>query len=275
MWPSFSFSADAEKPKIVSLDYCSDQFVLYLADKEQILALSKASEDIISYYRDRAKGIPKTNSSIEEVIMLKPEVAVQTYNAATHMGEMTKRTGISLISTYYGSDPETVYKNIMMVGKAVDQKERALEFNQNYKKRLEAIKNVPRSTLKVAYITPSGTIAGVGTSVDDIIKLAGFTSYAEVKGFNGWLSLPVENLVMDPPDIFITGYFEEGAVTQSNWSLSRHDYLFEMMEKIPTINIPSSMMSCNGLFIVNAAERIRDDVIKVGLISQADGVSNE
>ncbi|MDG1857604.1 MAG: hypothetical protein P8I94_00790, partial [Emcibacteraceae bacterium] len=38
LWPSFSFSADAEKPKIVSLDYCSDQFVLYLADKEQILA---------------------------------------------------------------------------------------------------------------------------------------------------------------------------------------------------------------------------------------------
>lgn len=31
-------------PTIVSLDYCADQFVLALADREQILALSKDAE---------------------------------------------------------------------------------------------------------------------------------------------------------------------------------------------------------------------------------------
>jgi iron complex transport system substrate-binding protein len=268
-WPSFSISAEIkdEKPNIVSLDFCSDQFVLYLADKEQITAISKAAEDIYSFYRERAIGIPKTSSTIEEVIMLNPDIVVQAYSSAAHMDEMTERTGGSLITTQFGSDPDTVYKNMSMVGKSIGQEDRAIEFNQNYKRRLKEIKNKPRSELKIAYITPSGTTAGVGTSVDDIIKLAGFKSYAEAHGLNGWLSLPVENLVMDPPDIFITGYFEEGAVTQSSWSLARHDYLFKMMKTIPTINIPSSYMSCNGLFIVDAAERIRIDAAEKGILS--------
>lgn len=272
-WPSFSFAAEKEneKPKIVSLDFCSDQFVLYLADKEQIIAVSKAAEDIYSFYRERAIGIPKINSTIEEVIMLNPDVVVQTYSSAAHMGEMTERTGISLITTQFGSDPDTVYKNMSMVGKSIGQEGRALEFNQNYERRLKEIKNKPQNKLKIAYITPSGTTAGIGTSVDDIIKLAGFESYAEAHGFSGWLSLPVESFVMDPPDIFITGYFEEGAVTQSSWSLARHDYLFKMMETIPTIHIPSSYMSCNGLFIVDAAERIRADAVGKGILSNESG----
>ncbi|MBT5187888.1 MAG: ABC transporter substrate-binding protein [Kordiimonadaceae bacterium] len=258
--PSPSFPADktqSQLPRIVSLDYCSDQFVLMLADRDQIIAVSDAAEDIYSFYRDLAKGLPNSKSSIEEVIMLKPDVAVQTYSAAAHMAEMTKRTNIKLVATKYGSDPETVYENITMVGKALGQVPRADEFNKSYSERLLALKNQPHSSLKIAFITPSGTTAGVGTNVDDIIKLAGFESYAEANGFMGWLSLPIENLILDPPDMFITGFFEKGAVTQSNWSLSRHDYLFEMMNEIPTINLPGSMMSCNGLFNIDAAELIR------------------
>jgi len=270
--PSLSFSNEIKnKPTIVSLDYCSDQFVLSLADREQIVAVSKSAEDIFSYYRGRAKGIAKTHSSIEEVIMINPDVAVQTYSAAAHMGEMTKRTGISLVSTDFGSDPNTVYKNIMKVGKAIGQEERARNFNQSYAERLKTLKNTPRNQLKIAYITPSGTTAGVGTSVDDIIMLSGFESYAQAHNLNGWLSLPLENLIMDSPDLFITGFFEKGAVTQSSWSISRHDYLFKMMKEIPTINLPSSYMSCNGLFTIDAAERIRSDAIELGVISMEDG----
>lgn len=276
--PSQSFSenqSNNNKPSVVSLDYCADQFVLLLADKEQILALSKASEDIYSFYRTRAKGIPKTQSTIEEVIMLKPDIALQTYRAAAHMGEMTSRSDIGLFTTHYGSDPETVYRNIELVGNTLKQENKAKEFINQYKKRFEELASKKKENLKIAYVTPSGITAGVGTSVNDIIKLSGFQSYAAAHGLNGWQSLPVELLVMDPPDMFITGYFEKGAVTQSRWSLSRHDQIFEMMQKIPTTNIPSSFMSCNGLFIVDAAERIRKDAITMGILNEAELENNE
>ena len=249
--------------------------MLLLADRKQILALSKASEDIYSFYRARAKGIPKTESTIEEVIMLKPDIALQTYRAAAHMREMTSRSDIGLFTTHYGSDPETVYKNIELVGNTLNQNLRAKGFIELYKKRYAALKKKPRKNLKIAYVTPSGTTAGVGTSVDDIIKLSGFQSYAAAHGLNGWQSLPVELLVMDPPDMFITGYFEDGAVTQSRWSISRHDQIFKMMQNTPTTNIPSSLMSCSGLFLVDAAERIRKDAANMGIITEAEWGTNE
>lgn len=273
-WSFPSHSTDKNLPNVLSLDYCADQFVLMLSDREQIVAVSKAAEDVYSFYRERAKGIRKTNSTIEEVVMIKPDYAVQTYTAAAHMGEITERSGISLIATTYGSDPETVYKNIEMIGKALNQQKRAIEFNNNYKNRLDKLEETAKSKLRLAYITPSGLTAGKGTSVDDVIKLSGFENYAVVKGYNGWVDLPLENLILDPPDAFITSFFERDAVTQSRWSLSRHDFLFKMMNEIPTINLPSTHMSCNGLFLVDAAELIRKEATAANLIDHAPELLN-
>lgn len=257
LFPISALSEGHDFPNVVSLDYCADQYVLLLSDRKQIIAVSKAAEDVYSFYRDRAKGLSKTDSSIEEVIMLKPDLAIQTYQAAAHMDEMTARSDILLIQTQYGSDPETVQKNIQTVGKAIGQTERAEEFVKSYKNRLRVLQVEPSKKLRIAYITPSGITAGKGTSVDDIINMSGFENYLEKYKLNGWTSIPLELLISDPPDIFMTSFFERDAVTQSRWSLSRHDFLFKMMEEIPTITIPSTMMSCGGLFHVNAAELIR------------------
>ncbi len=258
-WSFPAPSAGKNLPSVLSLDYCADQYVLLLSDRAQITAVSKAAEDIYSFYRDRAKGLSKTDSTIEEVIMLKPDFAVQTYRSAAHMDEMTARSNITLIATHYGSDPDTVQKNIEMVGKAVGEEERASDFIANYTNRLEALGIEPKEKLRLAYITPSGITAGSGTSVDDIIKMAGYENYTESHGFNGWVNIPLELLIADPPDIFITSFFERDAVTQSRWSLARHDFLYKMMAELPTINIPSTLMSCGGLFHVNAAEIIRNE----------------
>lgn len=270
-FPSFS-SDEKSQPSVISLDYCADQFVLLLSDRSQVMAVSKAAEDVFSFYRDRAKGIPKTDGTIEEIIMSKPDLAVQTFSSAAHMDEMTERSNIALIATLYGSDPETVYKNISVVGEALNQNERAQEFNKKYKTRLASLKNKPKNQIRLAYLTPGGVTAGAGTSVDDIITLSGFKNYATDHGYTGWVNLPLENLIMDPPDAFITSFFERDAVTQSRWSLSRHGFLFKMMESIPTIDIPSTFMSCNGLFLVDAAERVRQEAQSYDLLNEIEEV---
>ena len=49
--------ADAPR-RIVSLDYCADQYVLKFADREDILALSPDAGKRFSYMRAAAEGIP-------------------------------------------------------------------------------------------------------------------------------------------------------------------------------------------------------------------------
>ena len=266
-WP-FPATADQHNSTVASLDYCADQFVLLLGDRDQIISVSNTAEENFSFYRERAQGIPKNKSSIEEIIMIAPDIAVQTYTAAARMGEMTERSEITLFTTAYGSDPETVAKNITALGDLIGQSDRAQEFSKKYLSRLSKLKSNPQLDKTMAYITPGGVTAGDGTSVDDIIKLAGFKNYATENGYKGWVNIPIENLVLDPPDLFITSFYDRTTSVMSNWSLSRHNYLKDMMETTPTINLPSSHMSCNGLFLVDAAELIREGAEEFNLMDE-------
>ena len=55
---------DVDHPqRIVSLDYCADQYVLKLADEEQILAISPDAVKDFSYMREAAAGVPTVPGS--------------------------------------------------------------------------------------------------------------------------------------------------------------------------------------------------------------------
>lgn len=259
-------NAQAKLPTVMSLDYCSDQYVLSLADRNQIIALSAAAEDIYSYHRERAKGLPKSRSSIAEVVAAGPDIAVQTYSAAARMGEITEKAGVQLLNTTYGRDADTMFTNLSMIAKAIGQNEKAATLIHEYKMRLEQILNNPGSNLTIAYVTPSGFTAGADTFVDDIIRLSGFKTYASTRNYHGWLELPLEDIIIDPPDIIITSFFDSNMDNQSRWSLSRHNYLLKMMEDKPTIHLPGALMACDGLFLIEAAEQIRAKAAELGII---------
>ena len=72
-------AAEPVRPTVVSLDYCADQYVLALADREQILAVSKDAERMFSLLREKAAGIPKVRAAAEDVVALAPDVVVRSW----------------------------------------------------------------------------------------------------------------------------------------------------------------------------------------------------
>ena len=73
-------AAPPNAPKrIVSLDYCADQFVLGIADRSQIAALSYGADKDDSYYRGRALGLGRTRGSLEETLALQPDLIVRNW----------------------------------------------------------------------------------------------------------------------------------------------------------------------------------------------------
>ena len=71
---------DSSEPiRVVSLDYCADQFLLKLADPEQILALSPDAGAGFSYLREEAQGSPTVRPRAEDLIALSPDLAIRSY----------------------------------------------------------------------------------------------------------------------------------------------------------------------------------------------------
>ena len=254
--------------EIVSLDYCADQYVLALADRDQILALSQDADKSHSFHKERALGLPKFHSTMAEVITLQPDVAVQSWRVTTRIKDMIARIGTKLVIPKYGSDPEIVIENVRLAGQFFGQEKRAAALIDGYRTRLSHLRSASKSPLRAAYVTPSGFTAGTGTFVDEIIQLAGFSSYAASRNLVSWQALPMEDLLIDPPDLFIASFFDTSLATQSGWSIARHDRLYRMLRDIPTIYLPGRYLSCNGLFLVDAAERIRSDALKQNILSQ-------
>ncbi len=253
------------EPKAVSLDYCADQFLLSLADREQIMALSRDAVESHSFYRDRARGLPLFRATSEEVLHMSPDIVMRSWGGLD-MLPLLARTDIPVISAGYGAGPEALYDNIRLFGAALLQRDRAQTMIRAHQQRWSALKaktSAGGPELRAAYFAPGGITAGADTFVNDIIKMAGLASVAEEFGLTGWQTLPLENLIQNPPDIIIGSFFNQKNIHVSNWSLTRHNRIRQMIDNIPTIMVPGRYLSCNGIFSVDAAEYIQNELQKI------------
>lgn len=262
-----------DKPRAVSLDYCADQFILSLADRDQIMALTTDAIVNHSFFRDRARGLPLYSAVLEDVLHKKPDVVIRTWGGFK-MLPVLKRAGIPVATAGYATNDETLYQNIRLVGAALRQPKRAEKLILDHQSRKSLVRNraaqrARMNPIRVLYITPSGLTAGEDTFIDNIFILAGLTSLSQEIGLKGWQSIPLEHLIQNPPDLIIGSFFDQEQYQISNWSLARHNLITHMLTTIPTIIVPGRYLSCNGIFSVDAAEYIQQEVEKLFPIGQS------
>ena len=92
-----SASSAARLPRIVSMNVCTDQLLLTLADPEQILGLSRFSRDgWQSWAADDARRYPVLSGGAEDVLVLKPDIVVASLFDKRSTRELLKANGLHL-----------------------------------------------------------------------------------------------------------------------------------------------------------------------------------
>ena len=247
------------KPRVVSLDHCSDQYVLALADRSQILALSPAAQHEYSYMRAKAIGVPTVRSTAEEVLMLRPDKVVRQWGGGYEATGVLTRFGLPVVKIENGHSMEIMRNNLIIAGKALGQMERAQVLIDDFDARLARLKKFGATNRPAAiYITPSSSTTGGETYVDQLLNLGGVENLMAHTGRTGWIPLNLEALALSPPDLVVTGYFDLKTNHQNHWSIARHSFLRKILKNTPTVHIPSDELSCSAWFNLFAAERILD-----------------
>ncbi|NVJ99192.1 MAG: ABC transporter substrate-binding protein [Alphaproteobacteria bacterium] len=247
------------------MDFCADQLVLSFAERANIVALSEDAMGLHSFYKAKAEGLKVIRSSAEEVLMLKPDLVFRTWGRSHAIDQLYSRVNVGTFQPPFAIDYEAVLNTFTSAAEALGKAEAGKLYVQGMRERLLALQALESIPLKAVYLTPSGFTAGRGTSVDAVIHLAGLDTIAVDLGLNGWGELPLEKLVMTPPDVVIASFFEEGAVHVSNWSSGRHGVFGNLIKDLPSILVPSHLMSCGRMFTVDAAEYIRAEAERLGL----------
>ena len=249
--------AAPSEPAVVSIDYCADQYVLALADRAQIHGVSPRARQAFSYHRERAADVPVVEPVAEAILHAGPDLVVRFWGGNQRLVSMLERVGVDTVNILYGHDTETIFGNLTKVASALGRTDEASGLIADQRARIAALEARPRLNLRALYLTPSGTTGGAGTDVDGMIRLAGLENMAAELGYRGWRTVSLEELLMNPPDVFIGSFFDDADVSRSSWSPARHPRLARMMGDVRTVPVPGRFLSCSGLFSVDAAEYIR------------------
>lgn len=240
-------TAEPARPTFVSLDYCADQFVLALADRDQIIALSKDSERAFSYLRERAAGIPKVRAAAEDVIALRPDIVVRAYGGDARALALYQRFGIRTVQIGYASDVAGAADLLRTVASDLGLEERAEAILSSQPPAREPV------FAEALYVTPGGVSAGQGTMIDSIMEHAGLTN---ANTGTGWTSLPLERLVMNPPALMLTAFFGFDDDATDRWSVSHHPVMRRIMSEARVIPMNEARISCPGWFVAEEADSI-------------------
>lgn len=253
-------------PTMVSMDYCADQYLLALVDKDQIIGLSADSTSVYSFFSDQAKDIPQLSGSSEEILALKPDIVLRHWRGGPQIDALFKRASIRALTIPYASSPDEALQSLVDLGDQIGRGDRARAFADKRTAMRNKLETMPSSNLKALYVTPSGYTAGVNTSVNAIITSAGLSTVADDYSLQGWQPLPLEAIAQTKPDLIVTSYFELPRPA-SRWSLSQSPLVSQLLKNQPVINLPASMLSCNGLFDIDATAYIQSEALKLGLIA--------
>ena len=235
------------RPTVVSLDYCADQFVLALADRDQILAVSKDAGRQFSHLREKAGGIPQVRAAAEDVIALGPDLVVRSWGGDARALAFYERFGIRTVQLGYAADVQGTVDVTRAVAREIGQEARA--------EALVAAMPAPAAPTgqSALYVTPGGVSAGRGTLIGSIMAQAGL---ANANRKEGWTSLPLEQLVLAPPQTMLTAFFGFDDDATDRWSVSRHPVMQRLMQAARVIPMDESRVSCPAWFVADEAADI-------------------
>jgi iron complex transport system substrate-binding protein len=249
--PAATLVASANKPRhIVSLDYCADQFVLRLADRDQIRAVSPDAMREFSYMREAARGLAQVRSSAEDVIALNPDLVVRSYGGGHGVAGFFDHAGIPLAQLGYASDFAGVRTSIAEMAAAFGHPERGAALIAEMDARLAAAAAKPGATTAL-YMTPAGFTSGEGTLVHHMIAAAGLTNFETQPG---WRPIPLERLAREQPDLIAAAFFGDKTVHPDGWSAARHPIARRQLTDRPAIMLEGAWTACGGWFLVEAVE---------------------
>ena len=226
--------------RIVSLNVCTDQYVLALADPGQIAALSSNAHNAeLSAAARQARPFRSLRRPSEEVTAIGPDLLLgfpmgDGAVAGAPPGQW-RTLGLSTADNY-----PMVVAQIRQVAKAVGHPERGQALIARMNRDLAALPRPNRGGV-AAYYQRRGYMTGTGTLVDDLMRRAGLTNLAAKLGKPALAQIPLEEMIAARPDWLIVESGSEQVVDQGTEMLHH-----PILKDIPRIRVPQAWTVCGG-----------------------------
>jgi iron complex transport system substrate-binding protein len=257
--PGLAHAAPAPR-RIVSLNLCADQYLIALADPGQIAGLTEWARDpALSYYADRARSLPFTHRSAEEVLTLGSDLVVGAPFRTKAALKPLKAHGVKMIDLPYKDGLPGIEESIRTVAAAIGHPDRGEAMIAKMHAELAAIGPLPGRGRVAAYYQRQGYLTGTGTLVDDMMTRVGLVNLAGRLHKPVLSQLSLEELALARPDFLIVESRTEH-VTDKGSEMLHHPLLDQAIAPGHRLTISQAMTVCGGPFYPRAVKTLADEV---------------
>lgn len=255
-------SAAAAKPRrVVSLNLCTDQLVLMLAEAANVAAVSYLSRDSAnSYMAAAARDVPAIRGRVEEILPLDPDLILAGRFTSQGAVAFLKRMGRRVAVLDPPEDFAGVRAQVRRVAALLGEAARGEALLADMDRRLERAgraRAAPADRPTAAFYLPGGYAAGGGTAVHSVLAAAGLRNAAAELGVTGTAVLPMERLVASAPDVLILGAFGDVGASIAEETL-RHPALAKSMKGRTPLRVPARLWVCPGPMLAEAVELLAE-----------------
>ena len=244
----------------MSINLCTDQLLLSLADREQVLGLSPYVRDARrSWARDAAAGLPVLSGTAEEVLMLRPDLVLAGRFTKRATREMLKAHGVKVVEFDSANSVGQVVGQIREAGALLGQPERAAE-------KIRAVEEAAGRARAAALAHPvtilplqrRGWVSGRSTLMSSLLETVGLrTVGAAARGQGGLVTL--EEIVSVQADMLLVSRSETAAEDQGS-ALLQHPALKLRYPPERRLALSEQMTVCGGPEIAAALDRLATDI---------------
>jgi iron complex transport system substrate-binding protein len=233
--------------RAASLNLCTDEYLLLLAEPRQIVGVSYLARDRRETVLWRlAQRYPGNRGSIEDVLPLRPNLLLTSGGGGRATALLANRAGIRTVDVPYASDLDGVASNLRKVAAALGDPSRAMP----WLKRLDDLrKGAPQRSQDAIWISGAGFSLAADSLGAQWLRLAGLRQ-RPLPGARATL----ETLLTKPPRIMIRSDYRSGEMSGGNRWLTHPIVRRAAARQVVTDGRP---WTCVGPLMIPEIERLK------------------
>lgn len=251
-------------PRIASINVCTDQLLLSLADANEIAGLSPYAGDArLSWQADKARQFRQLSGGAEDILVLKPDVVVASLFDKRATRELLRRQGVQLAEFARPRSLAEVKAQILKMGAITGHADRA----DAEVARLDAALAHAREALadrraRVLALSRRGWVDGRDSLLGALLREAGLRNAADEIGLSDGGFVSLEAIIALRPDLLLVSEAGDRAEDEGT-ALLLHPALQRFYPPEKRIVIPERLTVCGGVMLADALDRLVEEMKRV------------
>jgi iron complex transport system substrate-binding protein len=251
-------------PRIASMNVCTDQLLISLADPGQIAGLSRyARDDWQSFAAGDARKFPVLSGGAEDILMLKPDIVVASLFDKRATRELLRQNGVNLAEFSVPTTMAEVKAQMRRMGEIAGHSDRADAGIARLDMAVrDARKGLAARRERVLPLSRRGWVSGRNSLLGALLAETGLRNAADDLGLTDGGFVSLEAIIAVRPDLLLVS--EEGDRAEDE---GRAFLLHPALERLYPLDkrmvIPERLTVCGGAMLAEALERLVAEMKRV------------